>query len=91
MINLFLSFLFFQAKDRFPGILSDRRGPAQKRGLDKFDPDPVISWKDLKMGKAAASRLGRSPPEPACSSDDLTMFEVASLFDLSYFTVVDPL
>ncbi|KAK1651309.1 hypothetical protein QYE76_069114 [Lolium multiflorum] len=64
------------AKDRFPGIESDRRGPAQKRGLDKFDPDPVIYWRDLKMGKTAASRLGRSPPEPAGSSDDLTMLEI---------------
>ncbi|KAK1683551.1 hypothetical protein QYE76_044399 [Lolium multiflorum] len=46
-----------EAKDRFPGILSDRRGPCRKRGLDKFDPDPVIRWQDLKMGRTAASRL----------------------------------
>jgi hypothetical protein len=59
--------------------------------LDKFDPDPIIYWRDLKMGKTPASRLGRSPPEPAGSSDDLTMLEVASLFVLSYFTVVVPL
>ncbi|KAK1602241.1 hypothetical protein QYE76_071963 [Lolium multiflorum] len=31
-----------EAKDRFPGIESDRRGRCRKRGLDKFDPDPVI-------------------------------------------------
>ncbi|KAK1613363.1 hypothetical protein QYE76_037036 [Lolium multiflorum] len=33
--------------------------------LDKFDPDPFIHWQDLKMGRTPASRLGRSPPEPA--------------------------
>ncbi|KAK1617072.1 hypothetical protein QYE76_022589 [Lolium multiflorum] len=65
-----------EAKDRFPGILSDRRGPRRKRGLDKFDPDPVIRWQDLKMGRTAASRLGRSPPEPSGSSDELTILEV---------------
>ncbi|KAK1629372.1 hypothetical protein QYE76_003687 [Lolium multiflorum] len=54
-----------EAKDRFPGIESDRRGRCRKRGLDKFDPDPVIHWRDLKMGRTAASRLGKSPPEPA--------------------------
>ncbi|KAK1619586.1 hypothetical protein QYE76_025103 [Lolium multiflorum] len=54
-----------EAKDRFPGIESDRRGPCRKRGLDKFDPDPVIHWRDLKMGRTPAARLGKSPPEPA--------------------------
>ncbi|KAK1697705.1 hypothetical protein QYE76_014402 [Lolium multiflorum] len=53
------------AKDRFPGIESDRRGRCRKRGLDKFDPDPVIFWRDLKMGRTPAARLGKSPPEPA--------------------------
>ncbi|KAK1665329.1 hypothetical protein QYE76_053488 [Lolium multiflorum] len=52
------------AKDRFPGIESDRRGRCRKRGLDKFDPDPVIFWRDSKMGRTPA-RLGKSPPEPA--------------------------
>ncbi|KAK1631708.1 hypothetical protein QYE76_006023 [Lolium multiflorum] len=54
-----------EAKDRFPAIESDRRGPCRKRGLDKFDPDPVIHWRDLKMGRTPASRLGKSPPEPS--------------------------
>ncbi|KAK1684876.1 hypothetical protein QYE76_045724 [Lolium multiflorum] len=54
-----------EAKDRFPGIESDRRGRCRKRGLDKFDPDPVIFWRDLKMGRTPAARLGKSPPEPA--------------------------
>ncbi|KAK1695883.1 hypothetical protein QYE76_012580 [Lolium multiflorum] len=33
-------------------------------------------WKDLKMGKTPASRLGRSPPKPTGSSDDLVMLEI---------------
>ncbi|XP_071683724.1 uncharacterized protein [Lolium perenne] len=53
------------AKARFPRIDSDRRGPRQKRPLDKYDPDPVIHWLDLRMGRTPASRLGKSPPEPA--------------------------
>ncbi|KAK1645968.1 hypothetical protein QYE76_063773 [Lolium multiflorum] len=53
------------AKARFPRIDSDRRGPCRKRPLDKYDPDPVIHWLDLRMGRTPASRLGKSPPEPA--------------------------
>jgi hypothetical protein len=34
------------------------------------------------MGRTPASRLGKNPPEPAGSSDDLTLLEVAILFDL---------
>jgi hypothetical protein len=66
----------FQAKDRFPLIQAERRGICVKRALDSVDPDPYIFWKDLKMGKTQASRLGRSPPKPTGSSDDLTMLEV---------------
>ncbi|KAK1679320.1 hypothetical protein QYE76_040168 [Lolium multiflorum] len=33
-------------------------------------------WKDLKMGKTPASRLGRSPPKPTGSADDLVMLEI---------------
>ncbi|KAK1652024.1 hypothetical protein QYE76_069829 [Lolium multiflorum] len=64
-----------EAKARFPRIDSDRRGPCRKRPLDKYDPDPVIHWLDLRMGRTPASRLGKSPPEPAGSSDDLTLLE----------------
>ncbi|KAK1612446.1 hypothetical protein QYE76_036119 [Lolium multiflorum] len=67
------------AKDRFPGIESDRRGPCRKRGLDKFDPDPVIHWRDLKMGRTPASRLGKSPPEPAASPEPQVHEHVAPL------------
>ncbi|KAK1696518.1 hypothetical protein QYE76_013215 [Lolium multiflorum] len=65
-----------EAKDRFPLIQAERRGICVKRALDSVDPDPYIFWKDLKMGKTPASRLGRSPPKPTGSSDDLTMLEV---------------
>ncbi|KAK1646402.1 hypothetical protein QYE76_064207 [Lolium multiflorum] len=54
-----------EAKDRFPGIESDRRGRCRKRGLDKFDPDPVIFWRDLKMGRTparASASHRRNPP-----------------------------
>ncbi|KAK1611637.1 hypothetical protein QYE76_035310 [Lolium multiflorum] len=65
-----------EAKDRFPTILAERRGPCVKRALDSVDPDPYIRWKDLKMGKTQASRLGRSVPKPTGSSDDLTLLEI---------------
>ena len=73
----------FQAKDRFPLIEAERRGPCQKRALDSFDPDPYIFWKDLKMGKTPAAHLGRSPPKPTGSADDLTTLEVFS-FPVSF-------
>ncbi|KAK1616941.1 hypothetical protein QYE76_022458 [Lolium multiflorum] len=51
-----------EAKDR--GILSDRRGPCRKRGLDKFDPDPVIRqdrrWAGLQL--LASANLHCSHP-----------------------------
>ncbi|KAK1693858.1 hypothetical protein QYE76_010555 [Lolium multiflorum] len=65
-----------EAKDRFPLIEAERRGSCRKRALDSFDPDPLIFWKDLKMGKTPASRLGRSPPKPTGSADDLEMLEI---------------
>ncbi|KAK1603681.1 hypothetical protein QYE76_027354 [Lolium multiflorum] len=65
-----------EAKDRFPTIHAERRGPCVKRALDSVDPDPYIRWRDLKMGKTKASRLGPSVPEPTGSSDDLTVLEI---------------
>ncbi|KAK1628358.1 hypothetical protein QYE76_002673 [Lolium multiflorum] len=65
-----------EAKDRFPLIEAERRGSCRKRALDSFDPDPLVFWKDLKMGKTPASRLGRSPPKPTGSADDLEMLEI---------------
>ncbi|KAK1606611.1 hypothetical protein QYE76_030284 [Lolium multiflorum] len=46
-----------EAKDRFPRIDADRRGPCRKRPLDAVDPDPYIHWQDLKMGRTQTSRL----------------------------------
>ncbi|KAK1692187.1 hypothetical protein QYE76_008884 [Lolium multiflorum] len=66
-----------EAKDRFPLIEAERRGTFRKRALDSFDPDPYIFWKDLKMGKTPAARLGRDPPEPTGTSDDPTVLEPA--------------
>ncbi|KAK1611581.1 hypothetical protein QYE76_035254 [Lolium multiflorum] len=58
-----------------PLIEAERRGPCQPRALDSFDPDPYVFWKDLKMGKTPAARLGRSPPKPTGSADDLVTLE----------------
>ncbi|KAK1685581.1 hypothetical protein QYE76_046429 [Lolium multiflorum] len=65
-----------EAKDRFPLIEAERQETCRKRALDSFDPDPYIFWKDLKMGKTPAALLGRTPPEPTGSSDDLTTLEI---------------
>ncbi|KAK1651642.1 hypothetical protein QYE76_069447 [Lolium multiflorum] len=65
-----------EAKDRFPRIDADRRGPCRKRPLDAVDPDPYIHWLDLKMGRTQTSRLGNSPPEASGSADDLTLLEM---------------
>ncbi|KAK1574562.1 hypothetical protein QYE76_017542 [Lolium multiflorum] len=45
-----------EAKQRFPRITADQRGPCRKRPLDKVDPDPYIHWTDLKMGRTHTSR-----------------------------------
>ncbi|KAK1667606.1 hypothetical protein QYE76_055765 [Lolium multiflorum] len=62
--------------DRFPGILSDRRGICRKRRLDRVDPDPYILWRDLKMGRTHLSRPGKSSSEAPGSVDELPMHEV---------------
>ncbi|KAK1606204.1 hypothetical protein QYE76_029877 [Lolium multiflorum] len=66
-------------KPRTASPIEAERGVCRKRALDSFDPDPYIFWKDLKMGKTPASRLGRSPPKPTGSSDDLVMLEVLTM------------
>ncbi|KAK1599253.1 hypothetical protein QYE76_008156 [Lolium multiflorum] len=60
-----------EAKDRFPGIESDKRGRCRKRGLDKFDPDPVIFWKDLKMGRTPAASWQSSAGTFRCALSNL--------------------
>jgi hypothetical protein len=86
-----LSFIRFQAKERFPRIDADRRGPCQKRPLDRVDPDPYIHWTDLKMGRTHTSRPGNPSSEASGSADDLTMLEVDFFSGLSNFTVISPL
>ncbi|KAK1692635.1 hypothetical protein QYE76_009332 [Lolium multiflorum] len=51
-----------EARDRFPRIDSDQRGPCRKRPLDKVDPDPFVPWYDLKMGRLPTQRP--AGPEP---------------------------
>nr|XP_051229800.1 uncharacterized protein LOC127347676 [Lolium perenne] len=53
-----------EAKDRFPHIESDKRGPCRKRPLDKVDPDPYVPWTDLKMGRTHTSRPDASSTGP---------------------------
>ncbi|KAK1625823.1 hypothetical protein QYE76_000138 [Lolium multiflorum] len=64
------------AKDRFPRIEADRRGPCRKRPLDRVDPDPYIHWSDLKMGRTHTSRPGNFSSEAPGSVDDLPMLEM---------------
>ncbi|XP_071674327.1 uncharacterized protein [Lolium perenne] len=64
--------------DRFPSIQAEPRGPLRKRAFDSFDPDPYIFWKDLKMGKTPAARLGRDPPEPTGNPEELVVLEVTA-------------
>ncbi|XP_071681792.1 uncharacterized protein [Lolium perenne] len=67
-----------EARDRFPSIQAEPRGPLRKRAFDSFDPDPYIFWKDLKMGKTPAARLGRDPPEPTGNPEELVVLEVTA-------------
>ncbi|KAK1626901.1 hypothetical protein QYE76_001216 [Lolium multiflorum] len=52
-----------EAKQHFPRITSDQRGPCRKRPLDKVDPDPYIHWTELKMGRTHTSRPGNFSSE----------------------------
>jgi hypothetical protein len=79
-----LSFCF-QAKDRFPRIESDKRGPCRKRPLDKVDPDPYVPWTDLKMGRTHTSRPGNVSSEAPGSVDDVTVLEVVFFSGLLCF------
>nr|XP_051229647.1 uncharacterized protein LOC127347507 [Lolium perenne] len=64
-----------QAKERFPRIAAEKRGPRQKRDLDEEDPDPYIHWTDLKMGRTHTSRPGNFSSEATGSDDDVTILE----------------
>nr|XP_051221850.1 uncharacterized protein LOC127340111 [Lolium perenne] len=52
------------AKERFPRIAAEQRGPCRKRDLDTEDPDPYVHWTDLKMGRTHTSR----PDSPSAST-----------------------
>ncbi|KAK1692188.1 hypothetical protein QYE76_008885 [Lolium multiflorum] len=64
-----------EAKDRFPRIEADRRGPCRKRPLDAVDPDPYIHWTDPKMGRTHTSR----PDAPSASTQPQVHEHVAPL------------
>nr|XP_051211373.1 flocculation protein FLO11-like [Lolium perenne] len=53
------------AKQRFPRIAAEQRGPCRKRALDTVDPDPYVHWTDLKMGRTHTSR----PDAPSASTN----------------------
>jgi hypothetical protein len=80
--------ILFQAKERFPRIAAKKRGPRQKRDLDKEDPDPYIHWTDLKMGRTHTSRPGNFSSKAAGSDDDVTILEVVFSSSFSYFIVI---
>ncbi|KAK1653368.1 hypothetical protein QYE76_071173 [Lolium multiflorum] len=52
-----------EAKQRFPRIAAEQRGPPRNRALDKEDPDPYIHWTDLKMGRTHTSRPASTNPQ----------------------------
>ncbi|KAK1696193.1 hypothetical protein QYE76_012890 [Lolium multiflorum] len=52
-----------EAKQRFPRIEAEKRGPCRNRALDKEDPDPYIHWTDLKMGRTHTSRPASTDPQ----------------------------
>ncbi|KAK1607955.1 hypothetical protein QYE76_031628 [Lolium multiflorum] len=52
-----------EAKQRFPRIAAEQRGPCRNRALDKVDPDPYIHWTDLKMGRTHTSRPASTDPQ----------------------------
>nr|XP_051211367.1 uncharacterized protein LOC127328835 [Lolium perenne] len=63
------------AKERFPRIAAEKRGPKQKRDLDEVDPDPYIHWTDLKMGRTHTPR----PDAPSASTQPQVHEHVAPL------------
>ncbi|KAK1668996.1 hypothetical protein QYE76_057155 [Lolium multiflorum] len=64
-----------EAKERFPRIAAEKRGPKKKRDLDEVDPDPYIHWTDLKMGRTHTSRPGNFSPEASGSDDEVVILE----------------
>ncbi|KAK1649567.1 hypothetical protein QYE76_067372 [Lolium multiflorum] len=65
-----------EAKEHFPRIAAEERGPCRKRDLDKVDPDPYVPWTQLKMGGTHASRPGNFSTKDSDSDDEVTILEV---------------
>jgi hypothetical protein len=79
----------FQAKQRFPRIAAEQRGPCRKRPLDTVDPDPYIHWTELKMGRTHTPRPGNFSSEASGSGDDdVTILEVFYFFSSSYVSLL---
>ena len=80
--------VLFQAKERFPRIAAEKRGPRQKRDLDEEDPDPYIHWTDLKMDRTHTSRPGNFSSEAPGSDDEVVILEVVFSSGFSCFIVI---
>ncbi|KAK1649748.1 hypothetical protein QYE76_067553 [Lolium multiflorum] len=65
-----------EAKQRFPRIAAEQRGPCRNRALDKVDPDPYIHWTDLKMGRTHTPRPGNFSTNKSGSDDEVIILEV---------------
>ncbi|KAK1684742.1 hypothetical protein QYE76_045590 [Lolium multiflorum] len=65
-----------EAKERFPRIAAEERGPCRKRDLDEVDPDPYVHWTELKMGGTHAPRPGNFSTEDSGSDDEVTVLEL---------------
>ncbi|KAK1601415.1 hypothetical protein QYE76_037272 [Lolium multiflorum] len=54
-----------EARERFPRIDAEARGPCRKRDMDEVDPDPYMVWTKNKMGHTHTSR----PDAPSASAN----------------------
>ncbi|KAK1647654.1 hypothetical protein QYE76_065459 [Lolium multiflorum] len=64
-----------EAKERFPRIAAEKRGPRRKRDLDEVDPDPYVPPKELKMGRTHTPR----PDAPSASANPQVLERVVPL------------
>ncbi|KAK1632428.1 hypothetical protein QYE76_006743 [Lolium multiflorum] len=63
------------ARQRFPRIAAEERGPCQKRDLDEVDPDPYVVWTKNKMGRTHTSCPSNFSTEASGSDDEVTVLE----------------
>ncbi|KAK1608457.1 hypothetical protein QYE76_032130 [Lolium multiflorum] len=64
-----------EARERFPRIAAEARGPCRKSDVDKEDPDPYVPWKELKMGRTHTPRPGNFSTNDSDSDDEVTVLE----------------